>query len=245
MIRLPLALLALTILFAMPKVSHQLQSNNKQHTFSKEVNNSIIVNTELTTTKENYQKWHLEKLGIGYNLFNYAIKGFNYLKANHSILNQHLITIIDFSKPSTQKRLFVLNVNTGKILFNTLVAHGKNSGELFATSFSNKMSSLESSPGFYITNDTYFGKHGLSLKLQGCEKGINNNALERAIVMHGADYVSENFIQQNGFLGRSFGCPAIPTNYTKRIIESIKNKSCLFIYAPTNQYLSASALLKS
>ncbi|MFT6749291.1 MAG: hypothetical protein ACJAQ1_001228, partial [Flavobacterium sp.] len=97
--------------------------------------------------------------------------------------------------------------------------------------------------GFYVTGETYIGSHGLSLKLDGMEAGINDNARKRAIVIHGADYVSQSFIANNNRLGRSFGCPAIPVKQTKEIIQTIKNKSCLFIYHPSNEYLHKSKLV--
>jgi L,D-transpeptidase catalytic domain len=247
MIRLPVALLSISIFATLPTVTKNIGNLNGNHTITidglenkKKSKNNF---TELNSNK--FAEWNLDKLGISFTVFNYAAKGLTYLTQHHQLLQQHLITIIDFSKPSTQKRLFIIDIDNGKILFNTLVAHGKNSGKLYATAFSNTESSLESSPGFYITQSTYQGKHGLSLKLQGVEKGINNNALQRAIVMHGADYVTENFIEQNGFLGRSHGCPAIPTNIAPNIINTIKNGSCLFIYAPTKKYLSTSAIINS
>lgn len=134
---------------------------------------------------------------------------------------------------------------TGKILFNSLVAHGRNSGVDRATNFSNSGASYKSSLGFFITLDTYKGSNGYSMKLKGCEYGINNNALNRAIVMHGADYVSENFIRRNGYLGRSHGCPAVPADLSKKIIDVIKNGSCMFLYYPSKTYINRSKILNS
>ena len=194
---------------------------------------------------EKYSAWQLANEGISADLFSYAMKGYEFLRQHNRLTNTGIISIIDFSKSSDQKRLFVLNIETGKILFKTLVAHGRNSGQEFAKSFSNAASSFSSSLGFYVTSDTYNGKHGYSLRLNGCEKGFNDNAYKRAVVVHGADYVSESFIQQNGFLGRSHGCPAIPTELSKKIIDVIKDGSCLFIYSPVKTYLTQSAMLKS
>ncbi len=192
-----------------------------------------------------YNEWKLANMGISRQLFDYAVKGFEYLAARKSLHNTDIITIADLSKASTEKRLFVINIKTGEVLFQTLVAHGKNSGQQYATDFSNEESSFESSLGFYITTNTYSGKHGYSLRLNGCEKGFNDNAGKRAIVIHGADYVSETFIQQNGYLGRSHGCPALPAGLSKKIIEVIKNGSCLFVYSPSKKYLTQSAILNS
>jgi L,D-transpeptidase catalytic domain len=141
--------------------------------------------------------------------------------------------------------LFVLDMNTGKVLFKTFVAHGKNSGLEYATNFSNEEESYKTSLGFFITCNTYNGSNGYSLKLKGCEKGINDKAAERAIVMHGAPYANEDFLDSNGYLGRSFGCPAVPEKMNKKIIDIIKNGSCLFLYHPTKKYINASKILGS
>ena len=133
---------------------------------------------------------------------------------------------------SKKQRLWVIDLKNNIILFQSLVAHGRNSGNEFAGKFSNNPQSYQSSLGFYATGETYYGKHGYSLRLDGLEKEINNNARKRAIVIHGADYVSENFIKQNGRLGRSLGCPSLPMNISKEIIDTIKNKSGLFVYHP-------------
>jgi hypothetical protein len=166
--------------------------------------------------------------------FEIAYNGYENLKSQNKIQNS-ILTIIDFSLSSTQKRLWVLDMETNKVLFHTLVAHGKNSGEEFATIFSNKSESFKSSLGFYLTAELYSGKHGTSLKLDGVEKGVNDNARDRAIVIHGADYVSENFIKNYGRLGRSQGCPALPNDLSNKIISQIKNKSVLFIFHPSRK----------
>lgn len=163
--------------------------------------------------------------------FDSALKGFNKLKNKKEIENT-LLTIIDFSFSSNKKRLWVIDLAKNTVLYHSLVAHGKNSGEEFATEFSNKQDSYKSSLGFYLTGELYEGKHGKSLKLDGIEEGINDNARNRAIVIHGADYVSQNFINNNGRLGRSLGCPALPVELNSEIIEKIKNKSLIFIYHP-------------
>jgi len=193
---------------------------------------------------EKYEQWGLCGFGLHQEAFRYAMIGYSKLKEQGKLLRSEYLTIIDFSQPSSLPRLFLLNVETGKILYKSLVAHGRNSGRMLAQSFSNKESSLESSPGFYVTDETYIGKNGYSLRLKGCEKGFNDNAYRRGIVMHGADYVSENFIKTNGFLGRSHGCPAVPTGLNKKIIDVIKGGSCMFIYFPNEKYLCGSPLLE-
>lgn len=191
-----------------------------------------------------YQQLSLDSLGLSNNAFMAAINGFQKLKNDGRLLQDDVITIIDFSLSSTQKRLFVIDFIRQKLLFNTYVAHGINSGKEFAENFSNIPSSLQSSLGFYETTHTYEGKHGYSLQLNGLEKGINDNADKRSIVVHGAAYVSEGFIRQQGFLGRSWGCPAIPEKYSKLIIDRIKQGSCMFIYANDRKYLSHSKLIE-
>lgn len=174
--------------------------------------------------------------------FTNAMVGYNKLKQQGQIKNE-LLTIVDFSKSSNTKRLWIIDMKTQTVLYNTLVAHGKNSGNEFATQFSNENSSNKSSLGFYTTGELYNGKHGLSLKLDGREPGVNCHARARAIVMHAADYVSESFAKQHSRIGRSLGCPALPNNLNKEIVNLIKGKSCLFIYHPSRSYTQASKLL--
>lgn len=175
-----------------------------------------------------------------------ALTGFENLK-KAGLLNSesHLLTVCDFSMSSNTKRLWVIDINEKKVLFNSLVAHGKNTGEEFATNFSNTESSLQSSLGFYITDATYNGDNGFSLRLLGMDKGFNDAAYRRAIVMHGADYVSEGFAAMHKRIGRSWGCPAVPRDLTQPIINTIKGRNLLFIYYPDQNYLSKSEWLKA
>ncbi|HCA08609.1 murein L,D-transpeptidase catalytic domain family protein [Chryseobacterium sp.] len=183
---------------------------------------------------------------LNYEVFSKALTGFENLK-KAGLLNQdsHLLTICDFSMSSNTKRLWVIDTNEKKVLFNSLVAHGKNTGEEFAANFSNTESSLQSSLGFYITDATYQGDNGYSLKLLGMDKGFNDAAYRRAIVMHGAEYVSDEFASMHKRIGRSWGCPAVPKALTQPIINTIKGRNCLFIYYPDQKYLSSSEWLKS
>ncbi len=198
-----------------------------------------------STAVDCYAEWNLTVAGLSKQVFDNAVKGYNYLLEKKLLKNTQILTIVDYSKPSSQKRLFVIDMSNGQVLFNTLVAHGRNSGYDYATDFSNKESSHKTSLGFFVTLNTYNGGNGYSLKLQGCEKGINDKALERAIVIHGADYVTERFAQNNGYLGRSHGCPAVPEKISKKIIDVIKNGSCLFLYHPTKKYTAVSKILNS
>ena len=190
-----------------------------------------------------YDSLSLGSLGLAHQAFDYAMKGFTVMKSAGEVGNENIISIIDFSKPSSQKRLFVIDLAHCKLLFNTYVAHGMQSGKEFASQFSNKPESNKSSLGFYETLATYNGGNGYSLKLQGVEKGINDNANKRAIVIHGADYVDESFIRSHGYIGRSWGCPALPQRVHKAIIDVIRNGTCLFIFSPDNNYLSHSRIL--
>ena len=176
------------------------------------------------------------------NCFKKAMDGFLNLKEK-GLISKDILTVIDFSLSSTKKRLWVIDLSTNSILYNTLVSHGMKSGLEYANSFSNSQSSNKSSLGFYATGETYNGKHGLSLKLDGLEKGINSNARARSVVMHGAGYANPSIIKSQGYLGRSQGCPAIPEALKAEIISIIKNKSCLFIYHPTKTYEIASKLM--
>lgn len=205
----------------------------------------IAVNTTpaLPSTRSVYDSLQSKLQGLSREAFNYASQGFAKLIAQGKILNNSIISIVDFSQPSSSKRLYVIDLKNYKVLFNTWVAHGRNSGREMATSFSNQESSYMSSPGFYVTTDTYRGKHGYSLKLEGVEKGINDKANERAIVMHGAAYVNPSLISSQGYIGRSLGCPAVPEKMATPIINTIKDGTCLFIYHPGQSYLHRSALL--
>lgn len=188
---------------------------------------------------------HLETLGLSRQVFTYALRGFSHLLASGKVPNEHLLTILDFSLPSHQKRLFVIDLKTGELVFNTYAAHGRNSGKDMATRFSNKPNSFQSSLGFYITGETYRGKHGSSLRLLGEEEGFNDNALSRGIVIHGAEYVSENIAAAQGYIGRSQGCPALPGKQSAEVISRIKNGTCLFLYGQDTYYLTHSKILNN
>jgi hypothetical protein len=156
-----------------------------------------------------------------------------------------LLTVIDYSLPSTVKRLWVFDVATGEVLFNELVAHGKNTGDNFARRFSNDDGSLQTSLGLFRTVGTYYGGNGYSLKLDGLEPGFNDKANRRAVVMHGAPYVSEEFAKQHGRIGRSWGCPALPQKVAGKVIDTIKGGSLLFSYYPDQEWLSSSRFVGS
>jgi len=191
-----------------------------------------------------YSFLNLSQYGLSNEAYQLAIKGFNKLKESGQLLNSSILTIIDFSQSSKNKRMYVIDLYKKALLFNTYVAHGRNTGEEYAERFSNKPGTLESSLGFYITENMAIGsKVGLSLILKGIEKGFNDHARDREIIMHGADYATENFIQKNGRLGRSFGCPSLPPDLIKPVAETIKDGTCLFIYKHDDNYIHKSSVL--
>jgi len=187
-----------------------------------------------------YDVLQLDRAGLKKDVFEYALRGWQKMGESNPLLS-----IVDMSQPSTHKRLYVIDLQKKQLLFNTYVAHGQNSGDLVASKFSNVNASFQTSLGFYKTLRTYMGKHGLSLQLKGLEKGINDQVQNRNIVLHGADYASEDFIRKTGRLGRSQGCPAVPYADSKRIIPVLKGGSCLFVYAPNSDYIAASAFLSN
>ena len=198
------------------------------------------VNEEAVTL---YTEMELSSYGLSEDAFKLALKGYQRLLEKGKIENPGLLTICDFSHSSRKKRFFVIDLENKKLLIHTYVAHGQRSGTYFASRFSNRAESHQSSLGFYLTSSTYMGEHGLSLRLQGLERGINCKAEKRRIVLHGADYADEKWLRRNNYLGRSYGCPAVPKSEVKEIISLIKNGSCLFIYHPGPAYRYGSKLL--
>lgn len=203
------------------------------------------LNKAITASSLLFYNIGLAEKGLPFDAFVSAMKGFSKLRERNLVSEDSILTIVDFTKSSKEKRLYVVDLKNQDILFQTLVAHGRNSGQEYARSFSNKPSSNKSSLGFYITQGTYQGSNGYSLRLQGTETGINDMALPRAIVMHGADYANENVIDSKGYIGRSFGCPAVPQKLNRPIINKIKNGNAIFIYYPDPSYMKRSKLLNS
>jgi hypothetical protein len=192
-----------------------------------------------------YEQIELKQFGLTKKAFEYAYKGYVYLLQHHLLRRKDVLSICDFSQSSRNKRMYVIDLDQKAVLLNTYVAHGRNSGTEYAHSFSNNPRSLKSSLGFYVTEETYYGDHGLALKIHGLERGFNDKANRRNIVIHGSHYVGEDYLQENPFNGRSFGCPAIPFAETEQLIDSIKDGSCLFIYHPTKKYIVKSKILNS
>ena len=175
-------------------------------------------------------------------VFQKAIQGYMKLDKAGKVSNP-LLTVIDFNLSSKKKRMWILNMDTQEVVYNTLVAHGKNTGLEFARNFSNKPNSHQSSLGFYLTGETYYGKNGLSLFIDGMEKDFNSKARERYVVIHGADYAEPEFINRVGRLGRSYGCPAVPNKIAKDLINKIKGKSVVYIHKNDKKYLETSSYI--
>lgn len=186
-----------------------------------------------------YESAHLQSSGLDLDVFNKAVTGFMNLKATNKLpQTSSILTVVDLTKSSHAKRMWIIDMLNNELLINTWVSHGHGSGDDMATSFSNKIDSHQSSLGFYITDDVYNGKNGRSLRLDGMDAGFNSNARERAIVVHGAEYVGENAIDQIGRLGRSYGCPAVSTAVSDQVIDLIKNKTVMFINGNDGRYTS-------
>lgn len=221
-------------------VNSERNINIKAALFNRSVNNSVLF--------ESYARGlykYLDVPSLNYNAFRDALKGYLVLRADNRLANPRVLTLVDFSRPSCQERFYMIDMVNYKLIRKSLVAHGKNSGEDLACVFSDNLNSYQSSLGFYITGETYQGKHGLSVRLDGTETGFNSNARVRDIVIHAADYVCMGSIKTLGRLGRSFGCPALPSKGFSEIVEEIKDGSCVFAYYPDQEYHRKSKLLNN
>ena len=199
------------------------------------VNPAVAAGEREYPCRELYEAMSLDGI-VNYTAFEQAFAG--YYKIGER--KKNIFTLIDFTKPSTEERLYVFDVAKKKMLFKSHVSHGRNSGENYATSFSNDNGSHKSSLGFYLTGSTYQGKNGYSMLLHGLEKGINDKARERSIVVHAAAYANPSAIGPGGRLGRSFGCPALPQAVNDKIINAIKDGTVMYIYANDRTYIAQS-----
>jgi len=243
-----LPFLFLVFLLSFTAKEKLMKSTFKANEFATNVVKPIaMVKNEADNIKEKSEVLYCEIQPEGFSLpeleiFTKAFEGYTALEAQKKIKN-NILTIIDFSLSSTKDRMWVIDMLNKKVILQTLVSHGIKSGKEFAKSFSNQNESYKSSLGFYLTGETYIGKHGISLKLDGLEFGLNDKARERAVVIHGAEYVSRKLANKQGYLGRSQGCPAVATAIAPKLIQTIKNKSVLFIYHPTRMYVNKSKLV--
>lgn len=190
-----------------------------------------------------YKAIELNQYGLPYSIFRNGMIGFLSLKEDGYLSEKNLLSIIDFTQSSCNKRFYTIDLDEQEVVFNTYVSHGRGSGGDMPTKFSNVRSSYQSSLGFYVTAETYTGSKGYSLRLEGMEEGINEKLRERAVVMHDAEYVSEDWIKKYGRLGRSQGCPALPKEISKEVIDTIKDRTAIFAYYDDSKYLKASNYL--
>jgi len=191
-----------------------------------------------------YDQAGLASLSLDFEVFRLAVIGYYTLQGEGKLSNKNLLTIIDFGKPSTEKRFFTIDLGKQKVKYHTYVAHGRNTGENLAKKFSNTPHSNQSSLGFYVTGETYVGSKGYSLRLDGMEESFNSNIRSRAVVMHAAPYATEAWIKKYGRLGRSQGCPALPPHLSREVIDTIKGQTAIFTYFPDKEYLNTSQYLK-
>ncbi len=211
-----------------------------------------IIKDSLFAPHDNFEyaikRLYIDIKGSEHNLdfkaFRYAYIGYQNMKLKNKLNEKRLLSIIDFTKDSDKKRFYTIDLEAKKILYYTYVAHGKKTGMSSSTYFSNENESHKSSLGFYITGKTYNGDAGFSLKLYGDERNYNSNAYKRGIVIHTADYMNEDFFQKNGRYGRSLGCPVLPTDIYKQVIETIKEGTMVFAYYTNKRYLASSKYLK-
>ena len=192
------------------------------HLFYRPIQQITFENTEDKATYFNsyVQSFYktLQDTNLNYNAFYFALQGYYNLLATEKLYNDSVLSIIDYSKSANLPRFYMIDMHQKKIMNKTFVSHGKNSGTEFAKYFSNDMPSFKSALGFFVTSETYFGKHGYSLRMEGIENEINHNARTRDIVIHGAVYVDACVIKKQGYIGRSHGCPALPKDLSKNII---------------------------
>ena len=198
---------------------HVSASNIHNNTYNENNNPDIIV-------EHVYNEANLKGI-IDYQVFKSGYNAYYNAKGR----KKQLLTIIDYSKPSTEKRFFVIDLSTNKLVYKTYVSHGVNSGGRNASRFSNTVNSKQTSLGTFLTDTTYYGGNGYSLRLDGLTRGVNDNARRRYIVIHGADYATESFIRRHGYLGRSWGCPALPRGLSRKIIDTIKGGSVIYAHA--------------
>jgi hypothetical protein len=191
-----------------------------------------------------YEKIRLDSYDLDYEVFRLGMMGYYSLDREGALNKQGLITIINFARPSTEKRFYTIDLKNKEVKYHTYVAHGRNTGENLATEFSNTPHSNQSSLGFFVTGETYVGSKGYSMRLDGKEKSFNDKARSRAVVIHAADYATESWIKRYGRLGRSQGCPALPPDLSREVINTIKDKTAIFTYYPDKNYLNASRYLR-
>lgn len=208
----------------------------------------VIATKQILTNSSTWVEQKLKALkvnatNIDTNILRLSLIAYQKAQHNRLMVKKHLLTVIDYSKPSTFKRLWVFDLESNKIVFNTWVSHGKNSGGIKPNSFSNTVGSLKSSIGVFLTDTAYYGGRGYSLRIKGLEHGINDNVYRRHVVFHGAPYINPVTIKRYGQVGRSWGCPAVSSSLIRPLINTIKDKTLLIVYYPDKHWLKSSRFL--
>lgn len=240
--RVMLALFVGCMLFTSAKAG---TNGNSRESLDKEAQLYKMPVAYIKAATELYQQLQLQQKGLEKDIFVKAYKGYLHLQAQGLVHNADMLSIADFSQSNQNKRLYIINLRTRSLMMHTYVSHGKNSGNVMATSFSNVNNSNKSVLGFLLTADTYMGANGLSLRFRGMEKGINDMVTTRAIVVHGSKFVNEQELARRGEMVNSLGCPAVPMAQSKTIIEAIKGGSVYFIYHPDEMYANRSPILNT
>lgn len=215
----------------------------KNETVTAKIDDKQLLNSSTNWVEQKIRALKTSTLNIDTNILRLSLIAYQKAEAGGLAAKKQLLTVIDYSKPSTMKRLWVFDLQKNKTVFNTWVSHGVNSGGIKATSFSNVVGSLKSSIGVFLTDHTYYGGKGYSLRIKGLEKGFNDNAFRRNVVLHGATYINPVTIKKYGQVGRSWGCPAVSSNLVKPLINTIKDKSLLIVYYPDKNWLKRSRFL--
>ena len=206
----------------------------------------LIPNTIDAAAAANFTRtaWDASEIGtIETDVFDLALNAASCAVKSGAVKAPGTLTVIDYSKPSSERRLWVYDLRSRELLYQELVAHGQGSGANIATQFSNRDESHQTSLGLFVTADTYVGKNGYSLRLDGLDRGFNDQARGRAIVMHGAPYVSDAFVKATGRLGRSWGCPAVSELVARKMIDTVKGGGLVFAYYPNAEWLKTSKFL--
>jgi hypothetical protein len=233
-------LLTTIVMFCAAFTNSTRANSNSQFT----VENLSFFNLSTSLNTRLYEGIGLAEYGLNREALDYAVKGYENLLDQGVVSNMQYLTVIDFSQPSFSRRFYLIDVENQELVMNTFVMHGKNSGFEMPEKFSNKINSNQSSLGFYVTKNPYTGKRGYSLRLAGLEKEFNSNAEARGVVLHGSKFINEDRAN-NKRVERSLGCPAIPQDENKDVINMIKEGSVIFIYHPSEEYLQRSAVLNA
>ncbi|CAN5583573.1 hypothetical protein BH23BAC1_BH23BAC1_38510 [soil metagenome] len=228
-------------------IHNEFRSTYKQQkiedSFDNEIKKFPSENVFNDTLRSLYNAIGLENYDLDFNVFRHGMIGYFSLRQEGKLSEKNLLSIIDFTKSSCDKRFYTIDLDNKNVIFHSLVSHGRNTGEDKAEAFSNDPDSNQSSLGFYVTGEEYVGSKGYSMRLDGTEIGINDMMRERAVVMHDAEYVSEDWVKKYGRLGRSQGCPALPKEISKQVIDTIKHKTAIFAYYDDDTYINASNYL--